>query len=59
MKAPKDIDRTRMVILPEQEHGERLARVLKYMAKAGLESMLLCDNANKFYITGRIFDGYI
>lgn len=59
MKAPQDIDRTRMVILPEQEHGERLARVLKYMAKAGLESMLLCDNANKFYITGRIFDGYI
>ncbi len=59
MKAPKYIDRTRMVILPEQEHSERLARVLKYMAKAGLESILLCDNANKFYITGRIFDGYI
>lgn len=59
MKAPKDIDRTRMVILPEQEHGEKLARVLKNMARAGLESMLLCDNTNKFYLTGRIFDGFI
>ncbi|MGM9853670.1 MAG: M24 family metallopeptidase [Muribaculaceae bacterium] len=59
MKAPHDIDRTRMVILPEQDHSEKLARVLKNMAKAGLESVLLCDNANKFYLTGRIFDGFI
>lgn len=59
MTAPIDIDRTRLMILPEQDHSAKLARILQNMAKAGLESLLLCDNANIFYLTGRIFDGFV
>lgn len=35
------------------------ARVRAGMSAAGMDSLLVSDNANIFYLTGRIFDGYI
>lgn len=39
--------------------GERLERIYPLMAANNMQAMLVSDNANKFYLTGRIFDGYI
>lgn len=48
-----------MLLLKPDDLAEKLARVRRNMEQAGLKSLLLGDNANKFYLTGRIFDGYI
>ncbi|MDO5394552.1 MAG: Xaa-Pro peptidase family protein [Bacteroidales bacterium] len=37
----------------------RLERIFRLMKSEGMNSMLVSDNINKFYLTGRIFDGYI
>lgn len=37
----------------------RLARLYDIMNRQGVKALLVSDNANKFYLTGRIFDGYI
>lgn len=37
----------------------RLQRVRHFMNTAGAHAMLLADNANIFYLTGRVFRGYI
>ena len=39
--------------------NDRLERIYPLMDAAGMDAMLIGDNANKFYLTGRIFDGYI
>lgn len=37
----------------------RLAKVKAGMEKAGIESAIICSNANIFYLTGSVFSGYI
>lgn len=58
-RKPKDRLETQMQLLPADDLQAKLSRVRANMEKAGLGSLLLGDNANKLYLTGRIFDGYI
>lgn len=49
----------RLQLIPDDDLVLRLGRLRKLMADDGMDSMLVGDNANKFYLTGRIFDGFI
>lgn len=46
-------------LLDDKALTARLERLYPLMAAASMDAMLIGDNANKFYMTGRIFDGYI
>ncbi len=47
------------ILLSDHELSLRLLKVTDAMASAGLDSILLSDNASKYYMTGRVFAGYI
>lgn len=46
-------------LLPEGELGLHLSRVADAMRAQGLTAALIRDNANIYYLTGRVFRGYI
>lgn len=46
-------------LLPQAELALRLARLRDIMAANGADALLIGDNANIYYLTGRIFCGYI
>ncbi len=48
-----------LILLPPDEHRLRLSRLQALMAEAGISAALICDNANLYYLTGRVFSGYI
>lgn len=48
-----------LVLWPAADLNLRLERVRRLMSEAGLEAVLLSDNTNAFYITGRVIRGYI
>lgn len=48
-----------LVLLDKDELALRCARVTGSMTEAGVDALLLADNASKFYLTGRVFLGYI
>lgn len=48
-----------LLLIDKQEFALRIAKVRRAMAAEGLHSMLVSDNANLFYLTGRVFRGYI
>ena len=37
----------------------RLSRIYRFMDNLGASTLVVSDNANKFYLTGRIFDGWV
>ncbi len=50
---------SQLVILTPEEQQVRLDRIRSIMADAGVDAMIISDNANTFYLTGRVFSGYI
>ena len=48
-----------LLLIDKQEFDLRISKVRQAMAAEGLQSMLVSDNANLFYLTGRVFRGYI
>lgn len=46
-------------LLPEDDLADKLRRLRALMAPAGLDAILIADNANKYYLTGRVFSGFI
>lgn len=48
-----------LLLLDKTEQALRVSRVVKGMKAAGLDAVLLADNASKFYLTGRVYAGYI
>ena len=46
-------------LLPEDDLAEKLGRIRRHMAETGLDTLFIADNGNKYYLTGRIFSGYI
>lgn len=54
MKYEEDVQ-----LLPHDDLQLRVARVTEYMRREGMDAVLLCDNANIFYMTGRVFCGYV
>lgn len=46
-------------LLENSELKERLGRIRPMMAAAGLDAMLIADHADQYYLTGRVFEGYV
>lgn len=57
MKEPNDY--LQINLLGKDEQSERLDRVYSKMHEAGITAALIHDNANIYYLTGRVFRGYI
>lgn len=48
-----------LLILPNDEFARRLERVRSGMQSEGIDAIVISDNANILYLTGRVFDGYV
>lgn len=48
-----------LLLLDKDEQARRVARLVDGMAASGIDALLLADNASKFYLTGRVFAGYV
>lgn len=46
-------------LLSDEELQRRLKRVYSAMASANIDAALISDNANLYYLTGRVYCGYI
>ncbi len=46
------------ILLSRDEMLLRLSKVKKAMKLSGIETALICSNANLYYLTGRVFNGY-
>lgn len=47
------------ILLSRDEMLRRLTKVKTAMELAGIEAALICSNANIYYLTGRVFNGYV
>lgn len=47
------------VLLPPEEQALRLDAIRGHMRQEGADALLLRDNANIYYITGRVFSGFV
>lgn len=57
MKEP--VDYLQINLIGDAEQQRRLAKVRRAMKSASIEHALVSSNANLFYLTGRVFRGYI
>lgn len=48
-----------LILLPQDEHQRRIDAVKHRLAANGTGAILITDNANTYYLTGRVFTGYI
>lgn len=48
-----------LLLLSQEESQRRLSKVRSQMGKSGIGALLICDNANLYYLTGRVFAGYV
>lgn len=46
-------------LIPTEDLTLRIGRVTENMRQQGLDAILVCDNANILYLTGRVFCGFI
>lgn len=46
-------------LLPPDDIADKLCRLRHLMTEKGIDTIFIADNANKYYLTGRIFSGYI
>lgn len=48
-----------ILLLQPEEQALRLEKVRGIMNEKEIDALLISDNANKYYLTGRVFSGYI
>lgn len=48
-----------LILLPTTELDRRIAKVRAIMTENSIDALLISDNANKYYLTGRVFSGYV
>lgn len=53
------IDINHLLLLDREEQQMRLDRIRTQMAADNLSAILISDNANKYYVTGRVYAGYV
>ena len=53
------IDMNNLLLLSHTEFGNRVEKIRSRMAEADIKAILITDNANTYYVTGRVFTGYI
>lgn len=46
-------------MLPEEEQRLRISKMRAAMAETGMDSAIVSSNANLYYLTGRVFSGYM
>lgn len=49
----------KLLLLNKEESGLRIDKVVAEMATVGADQLLISDNANKYYLTGRVFAGWL
>lgn len=54
----KSVNEFKLILWPDDEYRLRLDRIRSGMESAGMDAILLNDNANLYYITGRVYAGY-
>lgn len=54
-----DVLKNVLNILPADDLADKLSRTRSLMASAGLDWIVVSDNASKYYYTGRVFNGNI
>lgn len=59
MKIPSSPYSNRAVLLDDAERERRHNALRRLMADNKADAILISDNANLFYLTGRVFDGYV
>lgn len=55
----ENIKEHNLILWPEDEYALRLGIIRSQMRSASLDAMVLCDNADIYHLTGRVFAGYI
>ncbi|MBD5259030.1 MAG: aminopeptidase P family protein [Barnesiella sp.] len=53
------MDSQQLFILSTDEAARRIAKVVAQMQREGADMVLLTDNADKYYVTGRVFAGWL
>jgi len=53
------LDLEKLQLLPDDEVDLRLQHIHSAMRDCGIDAVLICDNANIYYLTGRVFCGFI
>jgi len=53
------IDTNRLMLLNHEEFSKRVEKIRTQMVEGGMKALLISDNANTYYLTGRVFTGYI
>ena len=48
-----------LVLLSVEEFQKRLLRLTALMGQKGIDATIISDFANQYYLTGRVFSGYI
>lgn len=48
----------RLILWDRNEYCQRLSSIRSHMLESSTEAIILADNANLYYITGRVFAGY-
>lgn len=48
-----------LILLKESEFNSRIENIKTLLNKQNINSAIISDNANKYYICGRVFNGYI
>lgn len=54
----KNVQETRLILWADDEYRLRLEHIRRQMSKASIDAILLSDNANIYYLTGRVYAGY-
>lgn len=52
-------DTQKIQLLSDEELALRLNRLRIAMSASGIDEALICDNANIYYLTGRVFSGFV
>ncbi|MCM1076039.1 MAG: Xaa-Pro peptidase family protein [Bacteroides sp.] len=53
------IDSDKLMLISAEEFGLRLDKIRSQMAEQEIPALLISDNANKYYITGRVYAGFV
>ena len=51
--------RQKFNLLPVEDLFEKVGRIREIMSQNDVDAILIADNGNKYYLTGRIFSGFI
>ncbi|WP_301000025.1 aminopeptidase P family N-terminal domain-containing protein, partial [uncultured Duncaniella sp.] len=54
----ENIQKHSIILWSRDEYRLRLTRIREHMSASSVDAILLSDNANIYYLTGRVFAGY-